>query len=203
MRPHGQFNKGIDARRNDTGLRRAEPGRPGRLGVRPLAARILTAVLLAAFAALLALPAQAQAHRDHNLVSNTHISAPGNAGFFINAQSFETGANPGGYTISEVQIKLFTVPGNPSALTSAKIRENNASDEPGDLVATLTNPGTLVPDSLNTFTAPADTVLDANTTYFIMLNEGISSTNKVIFAVGVVKWPDRRAGLEHRRRPSN
>ena len=71
MRPHGQFNKGIDARRNDTGLRRAEPGRPGRLGVRPLAARILTAVLLAAFAALLALPAQAQAVT--TFVSNTHI----------------------------------------------------------------------------------------------------------------------------------
>ena len=61
MRRHGQFNKGVDARRNDTGLRRAEPGRPGRLRPRSLAVRVLTAVLLAAFAALLALPAQAQA----------------------------------------------------------------------------------------------------------------------------------------------
>ena len=76
MRPYGQFNKGIDARRNDTGLRRAEPGRPGRLGVRPLAARILTAVLLAAFAALLALPAQAQTTAI-TLVSNTGESLEG------------------------------------------------------------------------------------------------------------------------------
>ena len=178
MRPYGQFNKGIDARRSDTGLRRAEPGRPGRLGVRPLAARVLTALLLAVFAALLALPAQAQGLT--TFVSNTHISDLRTAGLFI-AQSFETGANPDGYTISNVQIMLHAS-SNPSALTSAKIREYNASDEPGDLVATLTNPGTLVSDSLNTFTAPAGTTLDANTTYFIMLNEGISSSNKVIFA---------------------
>ena len=71
MRSHGQFNKGVDARRNDTGLRRAEPGRPGRLGVRPLAARVLTAVLLAAFAALLALPAQAQLPDDATLSALT------------------------------------------------------------------------------------------------------------------------------------
>ena len=186
MRSHGQFNKGIDARRNDTGLRRAEPGRPGRLGVRPLAARILTAVLLAAFAALLALPLPAQAQGQGQglttFVSNTHISTPGNASFFI-AQSFETGANAGGYTVSEVDVQLSDTSVSGKS-TSAKIREYNASDDPGDLVATLTNPGTLVSDSLNTFRAPADTKLDANTTYFIMLNEGISSTNKVLFASG-------------------
>ena len=179
MRPYGQFNKGIDARRSDTALRRAEPGRPGRLGVRSLAARVLTAVLLAVFAALLALPAQAQGLT--TFVSNTqHVSEPRTASL-ITAQSFETGANPDGYTISNIQLKLHST-SNPSALTSAKIREYNASDEPGDLVATLTNPGTLVSDSLNTFTAPAGTTLDANTTYFIMLNEGISSSNTVIFA---------------------
>ena len=105
MRSHGQFNKGIDARRSDTALRRAEPGRPGRLGVRPLAARILTAVLLAAFAALLALPAQAQELT--TFVSNTHVSEDRTASLFI-AQSFETGANPDGYTISNVQLKLHS-----------------------------------------------------------------------------------------------
>ena len=56
MQPHGQFDAGVDA-----ALKRAEPGRPGRLRVRSLAARGLAVVLLAAFAALLALPLQAQA----------------------------------------------------------------------------------------------------------------------------------------------
>ena len=170
MRSHGQFNKGIDARRNDTGLRRAEPGRPGRLGVRPLAARILTAVLLAAFAALLALPAQAQTTAI-TLVSNTAESAGVGSGQF-GAQSFETGSNTGGYTISEVNIHVRTASGKS---TSVKIRENNASDEPGALVATLNNPATLTSNGLNTFTAPAGTTLAADTTYWISVNEGISS----------------------------
>ena len=45
MQPRVQFNTGVDAGRNDAVLKRAEPGRPGRLP--PLAA-----LLLAAFAAI-------------------------------------------------------------------------------------------------------------------------------------------------------
>ena len=55
------FDTGVDAGRNDAALKRAEPGRAGRLRVRSLAARSLAAVLLVAFAALLDLPLQAQA----------------------------------------------------------------------------------------------------------------------------------------------
>ena len=47
------FDTGVDAGRNDAALKRAEPGRAGRLRVRSLAARSLAAVLLVAFAALL------------------------------------------------------------------------------------------------------------------------------------------------------
>ena len=172
MRSHGQFNKGIDARRNDTGLRRAEPGRPGRLGVRSLAARVLTAVLLAAFAALLALTVtQAQAQTTAiTLVSNTHLTQTGSSIAFA-AQSFETGTAAGGYTVSEVDVRLVDVSGRS---TSVSIRENNAG-EPGALVATLTNPDTLTANGLNTFTAPAGTTLAASRTYWISVNEGISS----------------------------
>ena len=58
MHPHGQFETSVDAGSNETALKRVEPGR---VRVRSLAARGLAAVLLAAFAALLALPLQAQA----------------------------------------------------------------------------------------------------------------------------------------------
>ena len=58
MRPHGKLDTGVDAGRNETALKIAEPGR---VRVRLLAARGLAALLLAAFAALLALPLQAQA----------------------------------------------------------------------------------------------------------------------------------------------
>ena len=105
------------------------------------------------------------------LVSNTHHDVSSGASNSFQAQSFETGANAGGYTISEVQVRLQTVSGKSTSVT---IREN-ASDEPGALVATLTNPGTLTASSLNTFTAPAGTTLAASTTYWISVNEGISS----------------------------
>ena len=61
MQPHGKFDTGVDAGRNHTALKIAEPGRPGRSRVRLLAARGLAALLLVAFAGLLALPLQAQA----------------------------------------------------------------------------------------------------------------------------------------------
>ena len=95
MRRHGQFNKGVDARRNDTGLRRAEPGRAGRLRARSLAARVLTAVLLAAFAALLALPAQAQGLDDATLSALTVSAGTSdvdllNPGFISTETSYRT-----------------------------------------------------------------------------------------------------------------
>ena len=114
------------------------------------------------------------------LVSNTNKTSIGDSASFL-AQSFETGTNVDGYTVSEVDIHLVDVSGRS---TSVKIRENNASDRPGTLVATLTNPRTLAADSINTFTAPADTVLAADTTYWITANEGISSNRANVARVG-------------------
>ena len=112
------------------------------------------------------------------LVSNTHLSPVLWRDNFL-AQMFKTGTNADGYTVSEVDIRLDNVSGKN---TSVKIRENNADNEPGDLVTTLTNPGTLTSKSLNTFTAPAGTTLAASTTYWISVNEGISS-NRAQFAL--------------------
>ena len=113
------------------------------------------------------------------LVSNTDQTLESVGSIHFHAQSFETGANPDGYTVSEVDVHLAIVSGRS---TSVNIRENDGSDEPGDLVATLTNPDTLTPDSLNTFTAPAGTTLAATTTYWISVNEGITSvSNRATF----------------------
>ena len=111
------------------------------------------------------------------LVSNTHLSEPA-SNDLLQAQSFETGPNASGYTISEVDMRLGLASGRS---TSVKIREDNAG-EPGDLVKTLANPGTLTSHSLNTFTAPAGTTLAPSTTYWITTNEGISS-NRAQFAL--------------------
>ena len=111
------------------------------------------------------------------LVSNTHLSATFRRDDF-QAQSFETGANPDGYTVSEVDIRFDETS---ARSTSVKIRKNNADNEPGDLVATLTNPGTLTSNSLNTFMAQDVITLAASTTYWITVNEGISSNRARVF----------------------
>ena len=113
------------------------------------------------------------------LVSNTDQTLESVGVVHFQAQSFETGATTGGYTVSEVDVHLAIVSGRS---TSVNIRENNVDDEPGALVATLANPDTLTPDSLNTFTAPAGTTLAATTTYWISVNEGITSvSNRATF----------------------
>ena len=125
---------------------------------------------------LLSLTATAQ---NTTLVSNTS----GGLGSNINneiATAFTTGANSTGYTISSVGILLFEVE---NKSTSVAIRENN-NGQPGDLVARLTNPNSLAVSSLvpearvvNTFTAPAKTMLSANTTYFLVFNDGRASSD--------------------------
>ena len=113
-----------------------------------------------------------------SLVSNTHLTPAGGTERY-EAQSFETGANTGGYTISAVDTWLKFV--TPGSNTSVKIRENNADNEPGDLVATLANPGTLTTDSLNTFLAQDTITLDPSTTYWISVNEDIPTSSTAGF----------------------
>ena len=143
-----------------------------RLGVRSLAARVLTVALLATLAALLALPVQAQTTLT-TFISNTSAPVEISANAFYQAMSFETGT-AGSYTLSEVDVYLLDATG---LSTSVNIRENNSSDEPGDLVGTtLTNPASLTSNSLNTFTHSGIT-LAAGTTYWVSVNEGIDDVN--------------------------
>ena len=115
------------------------------------------------------------------LVSNTHLNETGSS-TELEAQSFETGANLDGYTVSQVDIRFGAVSGTS---TSVRIRENNASNQPGALVATLANPTSLTAESLNTFLAQDTITLDPNTTYWISVNEGISSNRaRVIYNGG-------------------
>ena len=112
------------------------------------------------------------------LVRNTHLSSESPPDKY-EAQSFTTGGNTGGYTISAVDIRLDFV--FASSNTSVKIRENNDSNQPGALVATLANPTSLTAESLNTFLAQYTITLDPRTTYWISVNEGISTSNTAVF----------------------
>ena len=124
--------------------------------------------LLAMAAMTMATPAQAQAVT--TLVTNGSEPVSTNLVGAFQAQAFTTGDNAAGYRVTAVQIGLG-IAGERSIL--AVIREDNGG-EPGELVATLTNPTSFTNYILHTFTAPEDTALEANTTYWLSIHEGVS-----------------------------
>ena len=133
------------------------------------ARRCLLLGALALFALLLTIqPSPAQAQTVTDLVSNTAETVISESSSSLAAQSFTTGANAGGYTLSEVRLRFSSL-----GSASMKIREDN-SGLPGSELATLTNPSSIV-SGLNTFTAPSGTTLAANTTYWVSVHEGVSS----------------------------
>ena len=183
-------NAGGASRRPPESLRPAPceppaPGqkRPGRLQAaltRTAApARHAAAGLLVVFAGLLAVSTAAQAQTLTTLVSNTGEALAIGVTSSINAQSFVTGFNAGGYAISAVQIRLKSVSGK---TTVVRIREDD-NGNPGDLVATLTNPASLSSYDINTFTAPPGTTLAASTTYWITTSEGVFILSRLTSAL--------------------
>ena len=105
------------------------------------------------------------------LVSNTNLTPNTSSSNAFYAQSFVTGANASGYNISTVKVAFGLTSGSSTRIRIRKSNSNNIN-RPGDLVATLTNPGNLS-IGLNTFTALANTRLDPSTSYWITVNEGI------------------------------
>ena len=134
---------------------------------------LFIAIIALACVVLAAYSAPVQAQTETSLVSNTaetRVNAGSNAYF---GQSFTTGANSGGYTITEVSVRVYLVPVGSS--TAVKIRENGSDNLPGNEVATLNNPTTLTDNTLHVFTAPTNTTLNASTTYWISVNDGAGS----------------------------
>ena len=133
--------------------------------------------LLVIFAALLAVStaAQAQTQTLTTFVSNTGETPESNADKIL-AQSFRTGDNVDGYTVSEVQIWMAETAGKN---TQVRIKQS-ANNEPGSTVAFLSL-STLVAISLNTFTVSGGTTLDPDATYWITLNEGVSDSTRAQF----------------------
>ena len=81
--------------------------------------------------------------------------APGSYSSSIQAQSFTTGSNADGYTLSEVAVRhVFSLSKDG---TMVKVMSDNGSGRPGDLVADLDNPSSFTNNSILSFTAPAST----------------------------------------------
>ena len=122
---------------------------------------------------LMSAAAPAQAQTVTTLVGNQRTDNPavnveGYSGH-IAAQRFTTGGAAQGYTLSEIRIWLDDLPSTLPTSAVVKVRRDSES---GTVVATLTNPSSFTEDAFNTFTAPANTVLARNTTYWVMVNDG-------------------------------
>ena len=157
------------------------PARPrqGRFGV--------LAALLVACAAGLGAAAPAQA-ADRVLVSNLDQSASSRfsiAGIEY-AQSFTTGRT--GAVLSSIEVDLYQTPATPGNLTvSLWSADGSTPPRPLAHLHTLSKPA--LSDGLNTFSAPADTELAANTTYFIHLVDTTPDVSSIVSTA-----PDLTAG---------
>ena len=155
-----------------------------------LAARwpIAAALLLAALAALVATPAQADTV---TLVSNfgsvsTSASAVGDillGDTYIQAQKFTTGANTSGYTLESLKFKVGVYDGA-NITPRVSIYSEGNDGNPGSGLYSLT--GTVTSTGNKTFTAPANATLDASTSYFVYFEDTDSSTPRHNYSVNRV-----------------
>ena len=82
----------------------------------------------------------------------------------LRAQKF-TIAGTGSYLLDSVQLDLSDYGGSDDVQVS--IYTANSGGNPGASLYTLTDPGTITNNSLNTFAAPENAVIAANTAYFV------------------------------------
>ena len=113
------------------------------------------------------------------LVANTGETRQSGGSDDVSAQSFRTGPEPTGYTISEVRLGIVTGVGRN---TNVSIREDD-NGTPGTFVKHLSHL-TLGNSGVFPFRGPTDLILEPATTYWITVNEGYAnegSPNPVSF----------------------
>ena len=145
--------------------------RAARTAVSPRAP-IPVAFALAVLAVLATVaPEQAAAQTVTTFISNAGQTATASTNA-IRATAFTTGT--GTYTLSSVGIRVTTQGFgiNPTPLVQIY---GDTGGNPGTLVATMTNPGTITDNALNIYTAPANTTLSASTTYWVVTSNSRNS----------------------------
>ena len=122
------------------------------------------ALALLALWGLLTAPAQAEVTFVSNLNKTTGQNSIEIGNNWEVAQGFTTGSNEDGYTLASVEAIFPTVNSSPTlTVTLHKDLPTNAA------IATLNNPDSIVTGTL-TFTAPAMTTLEKETTYYVLFN---------------------------------
>ena len=143
-------------------------------------APIPVAVALAVLAVLATVaPEPAAAQTVTTFISNTGQTANRPVSS-VRATAFTTGT--GTYTLSSVGIVVGTQGGSPTPVVKIY---GDTSGNPGTLLATMTNPGTITEEAVNVFTAPANTMLSASTPYWVVTSNS-AATNGQGFRVRVI-----------------
>ena len=89
------------------------------------------------------------------------------------ATAFTTGTST--YTLSSVGIHLSAQSGTPTPLVQIY---GDTSGNPGSVVATLSNPGSITDNVVNTYTDPANTMLSGSTTYWVVTSNSAATNGQ-------------------------
>ena len=119
------------------------------------------------------------------LISNVGQTLSSSTALAVNemAQGFETGDNTGNYTLESIDINFAFSPSSAHAsFLTVTLWSATTGDRPDSSVTTLSNPSDLSTSSggnIKKFTAPANTVLEAETMYFVHMSYTGSSTVEI------------------------
>ena len=109
------------------------------------------------------------------------------AGFPRYGQSFTTGSNTAGYTLSSIGATFQTIGGTSTVGNELTATLNaESSGLPGSALCTLSDPATFTASGLHDFDAPTTDPcppLAAETTYFVVLSRANGNTNAIKLAV--------------------
>ena len=114
------------------------------------------------------------------LVGNTGQSVDGGLQVAVTwfAVPFQTGSIAGGYTLSEVGLRMNSWNDKADHFTAQIYSANNSGTEPAsNPLYVLTNPAKPTDGAVNTFKAPAGATLDPSTVYFLVVK---SSTGNAV-----------------------
>ena len=108
------------------------------------------------------------------------------------SQGFETGTNPGGYSLASVGVYVYVETLGTGETFTVHIYTANSAGAPDTLAYTLTSPASYADGAVNTFTAPAGATLDAATDYFVVF-EGTADAS-LDFILGLTSSDEQDRG---------
>ena len=108
------------------------------------------------------------------------------------SQGFETGTNPGGYSLASVGVYVYVETLGTGETFTVHIYTANSAGAPDTLAYTLTSPASYADGAVNTFTAPAGATLDADTDYFVVF-EGTADAS-LDFILGLTSSDEQDRG---------